>query len=248
MAAAAAVAPAPSVAVSSVPAPAVPSTPQAVLAAPRVVGAHDAEAPDPLLATSEAQALVLAGFGADSGLINEPLLEPITMSVPPASPPAAPASTTASPASAPVEPTARVDGATLLQSRLAATLAWLDGANGDHFSIQLMLANQNERSNLEAFLERWRSERNVSELYVYRTNIRGALWYGVLFKEYPSIQAAKLALEAMPPALKRYKPFIRNIRDIDAIAALEDAAAQPRGHSGSTPLSFRVAPGVDRQG
>ena len=229
--------------------------PEAVLAAPRVIDAGVAtpESADPLLATSEAQALVLAGFGSDSGVINESLESPITMSVPtvpvaPAatSPVAAAAATTVQ--TAPVTNTPRVAGGTILEARLAATNTWLTTANGDHFSIQLMLANQSKRRNLEAFLERWQNERSVSELYVYRTNIRGSVWYGVLFKEYPSLQAAKAALEQLPQELKRHKPFIRNIRDIGEVAALGEAGTEHLGQAGPTPLSFKVAPDVERQG
>lgn len=204
--------------------------PHTVLAAPRIVGGDKSPggATDPLLVTNEAQALALVGFGTDSGSLNEALVTPVMLSVPTTSQlttamPEAPAGSAAAPpvSSSPVLQAGKpVDGGAILEARLAATTAWLGLANGDHFSIQLMVANRSKRENLEIFFERWQAERNVAELYVYQTNMRGSVWYGVLLKEYPSLQAAKVALEQMPPALKRHKPFVRNIRDIRAVAAL----------------------------
>ncbi len=105
----------------------------------------------------------------------------------------------------------------LVNQRLQASKAWLQVANGNHYSIQLLVTKQAQRAHLEEFLGRWRRRNNLQQIYVYPTVIRGLPGFGVLYNEFPSMFLARRALAALPHGLQRHKPFIRNIRDIETL-------------------------------
>jgi septal ring-binding cell division protein DamX len=102
----------------------------------------------------------------------------------------------------------------LTEARLVATRDWLQAANERHFSIQLLLTDFARRTNLEKFLRERQSVGDVEDYFVFETRIRSNIWYGVLYKEYPSFAAAKAALEELPEEFRYHQPFIRNVRDI----------------------------------
>jgi type II secretory pathway predicted ATPase ExeA/septal ring-binding cell division protein DamX len=102
----------------------------------------------------------------------------------------------------------------LTEARLLATRDWLQVADEQHFSIQLLLTDFARRANLEAFLRERQSAGEVEDYFVFETRIRSNIWYGVLYKEYPSFGAAKAALEELPEEFRYHQPFIRNVRDI----------------------------------
>jgi septal ring-binding cell division protein DamX len=102
----------------------------------------------------------------------------------------------------------------LTEARLVATRDWLQAADAQHFSIQLLLTDFARRANLEKFLRERQSAGEVEDYFVFETRIRSNIWYGVLYKEYPSFAAAKAALEELPEEFRYHQPFIRNVRDI----------------------------------
>jgi septal ring-binding cell division protein DamX len=102
----------------------------------------------------------------------------------------------------------------LTEARLVATRDWLQAADAQHFSIQLLLTDFARRANLEEFLRERQSAGEVEDYFVFETRIRSNIWYGVLYKEYPSFAAAKAALEELPEEFRYHQPFIRNVRDI----------------------------------
>jgi type II secretory pathway predicted ATPase ExeA/septal ring-binding cell division protein DamX len=102
----------------------------------------------------------------------------------------------------------------LTEARLVATRDWLQVANEQHFSIQLLLTDFARRANLEKFLRARQAAGDVNDYFVFETRIRSTLWYGVLYKEYTSFAAAKAALEELPEEFRYHQPFIRNMRDI----------------------------------
>jgi len=78
-----------------------------------------------------------------------------------------------------------------------------------------MLTKEKKWRNLEALLVRWQQHGQLDGVYIYKTKIRGGTWFGVLYREYSTLGDARDALRTLPAELKRHKPFIRNIRDID---------------------------------
>ena len=106
----------------------------------------------------------------------------------------------------------------LISERLSATERWLSIQDGKRFSIQLMLTKESEWRSLEAFLANWAEQGQLERVYLYRTVRHGTSWYGVLFEGFQSLSGARTALSQLPPALKRHKPFVRNIRDINELS------------------------------
>ena len=107
--------------------------------------------------------------------------------------------------------------ANLLEQRLQAARTWLSSANRSHFTIQLLATDVSQGDSLEAFLRGWRSSGRLERIYIYRTRIKGNDWFGVLYDDYETYSQARAALEQLPAEVKRYKPFIRNVRDISQL-------------------------------
>lgn len=105
----------------------------------------------------------------------------------------------------------------LLDQRIEVTRTWLRSTNREHFSIQLLLTARSQRRHLETFLERQARRQGIQNVYVYETVIDDRPYLGVLYGEFPTLTAAREALDNLPPALKRLGPFIRNVRDISAV-------------------------------
>ncbi len=106
----------------------------------------------------------------------------------------------------------------LLQQRLNITQDWLAEVTSKHFTIQVLWAKPDEQAALEQFLRDAKSSHELDQLYVYRAgdNTRGPL--NVVFGEFASYAQAKAALESLPQSLKRYQPFLRNVRGVLAEA------------------------------
>jgi len=102
----------------------------------------------------------------------------------------------------------------LFDWRMEITRQWLRNTNEAHYSIQLLLTSRTQRPQVEAFLKRQVGDDGLQHVYVYETVIDNRPYIGVLYGEFPSLTAAREALENLPGALKRLGPFIRNVRDI----------------------------------
>lgn len=105
----------------------------------------------------------------------------------------------------------------LFDWRMEITRHWLRNTNEAHFSIQLLLTSRSQRPQVEAFLERQARDDGLRHVYVYETVIDNRPYIGVLYGEFPTLTAAREALENLPGALKRLGPFIRNVRDISIV-------------------------------
>ncbi len=56
--------------------------------------------------------------------------------------------------------------------------------------------------------------------YVH-TRAKGKDWYLVVYRTYPSLGQARQAIQALPPSLKKYGPWVRNISSLQSLAVLE---------------------------
>ena len=118
----------------------------------------------------------------------------------------------------------------LLDQRLLVTQNWLGQAKANHFTVQLLWAQEDELYSLERFLRQAYNEGILDQVFVYRAGgVDGAL--SVVLGEYDSYALAKQALESIPDALKKYQPYLRNVRGVFAEARMELADA-----AGSTEL------------
>lgn len=115
-----------------------------------------------------------------------------------------------------------------LEARLAATREWLEEADPAHFSIQLMLVSTRRAAELDRRLRDAGLGHRLEDIYVYRALVNGADVVGVLLGDYARYAAARQDLAALPPSMKRARPFIRNVRDIRAgrVRRVEPASEQ----------------------
>lgn len=101
-----------------------------------------------------------------------------------------------------------------LRERLAETDRWLREANGNHYSIQLMMIRRDRGDLLGLNLVAAGIEHSLDRVYVYETQVNGSDVLSVLLDEFSSREDAKLALASLPAAARAGGPFVRNIRDI----------------------------------
>jgi|GEM_PF-141399 len=103
---------------------------------------------------------------------------------------------------------------TLIGQRLAATRSWLRRVDAGYYSIQLMVIEARRRRNLEAFLRARARAGDLERIFVYQARIGKRARFGVLYGVYSTLSTARDALARLAPDLARYRPFIRNVRDV----------------------------------
>ncbi len=103
-----------------------------------------------------------------------------------------------------------------VMSRVDRTRDWLRQADGNHFSIQVLRVTADAVKDLERFLRGQGSENFLEQIFIYQARHNGQEVYGVLYSEFANYADAKAALEALPADVKRYKPFLRSVRQVRA--------------------------------
>lgn len=105
--------------------------------------------------------------------------------------------------------TAAEGGEDLLEQRLQITQQWLHQQPDSTFSIQLMGGFNDEH--LRKQLESLSSVIEIDRVYAYRTQVRGLPFVSVLYGSYPDREQASAAMQALPGALRGYRPHLRTI-------------------------------------
>jgi hypothetical protein len=86
---------------------------------------------------------------------------------------------------------------------------WVSQQDPRHYTLQL--ASSTRRSKIEKYYQQYRiSERGG--YYHYRRE--GRDWYALVYGSYPTVSAAKAAIENLPEELRKWKPWVRRFRDI----------------------------------
>ncbi|MBI3775781.1 MAG: AAA family ATPase [Gammaproteobacteria bacterium] len=101
-------------------------------------------------------------------------------------------------------------------SRVDHTRAWIRQADGNHFSIQVLRVTADAVKDLERFLRGQENLDFLDRLFIYQARHNGQTVYGVLYSEFATYADAQAALEALPADVKRYKPFLRSVRQVRA--------------------------------
>lgn len=101
-------------------------------------------------------------------------------------------------------------------TRVDRTREWLRQAEGNHFSIQVLRVTADAAKDLERFLRSQDSVDFLDRIFIYQARHNGQAVYGVLYSEFANYADAKAALEALPTEVKRYKPFLRSVRQVRA--------------------------------
>jgi len=91
------------------------------------------------------------------------------------------------------------------------TESWLQEQPAGNFTIQLMAAGS------EATVKRYIEHYGIKNETAYARTLReGRPWYFVTYRSFRSFQAARSALEQLPPALSEAKPWVRRFEEIQA--------------------------------
>lgn len=127
------------------------------------------------------------------------------------SPDAAPTNSTAS---GQTPSASAADNSALLESRLAATTAWLADTKPRTYTIQLMGSTDDQQ--LNQHLKFLSNVIEINSLFVYRTVAKGAPSLTVVWGSFDSQREALEAMAKLPPALKAYRPLLRTVQGIKA--------------------------------
>lgn len=102
----------------------------------------------------------------------------------------------------------------LLASRLAQTNDWMATAAPEHLTIQLLRAEPEETAALEYFLRKANNKNMLQQLFVYHTERVDQTAINIVMGEYSSFSQAQQVLDALPPDMKRYRPYLRNMNGV----------------------------------
>jgi hypothetical protein len=113
-----------------------------------------------------------------------------------------------------VAATSETAEANLIESRLAQSAHWLRQADPKRYTIQVLLSAADEERGLERFLRQEGVGTAIADLYIYRTRLRDQDMHGVIYGDFATPSEARAALENLPDALRRHKPFLRNVSQV----------------------------------
>ncbi|MFC1750564.1 ExeA family protein [Pseudomonadota bacterium] len=102
----------------------------------------------------------------------------------------------------------------LLAQRMNATRDWLTQSRPEHFTIQVLWAKPSERDSVTPFLQLAQEADVLSQLFVYREGDIASGAINAVYGEYASYSGALAALAELPDVLKRYSPYLRNVRGV----------------------------------
>jgi type II secretory pathway predicted ATPase ExeA/septal ring-binding cell division protein DamX len=100
----------------------------------------------------------------------------------------------------------------LTRERLDETGQWLASAGNDRWFIQLLSADAARPDHVEGFVASATRLADDTPVRVYAVDINGTRRLGVIYGDYPSHAAASRALAKLPPALKTYGAYPRQVR------------------------------------
>ncbi len=127
---------------------------------------------------------------------------------------ASPASAGTKPAITPVDANAATDDSDPLETRLAATRAWLASEAQTSYSIQLFGANDPEQ--LKRHLNEIAKSIEMNKVFVYRTVAKQKPSLTVLYGSFDDRRAAQEALNKLPAYLKSNRPILRTVQGVNA--------------------------------
>jgi len=115
------------------------------------------------------------------------------------------------PVSAPVVPGVPRLGP-LTRQRIDETGKWLEAVGDSRWFIQLLSTDADNAAQVERFLANLPKTADAGLVRVYTAESKGVRRLGVIYGEFPSREAASVAARALPPPLKAYGPYPRQVR------------------------------------
>jgi type II secretory pathway predicted ATPase ExeA len=123
--------------------------------------------------------------------------------------PASPMATTPKPMLADITPSSATP---LVHERLEAGQRWLGQAPNDHWFIQLLATDAGQHAQVEDFLRKAADNQlDMDKLRIYASSLSGKPRVGVIYGDYPTRLAAAAAIGQLPLALRKTKPYPRQV-------------------------------------
>ena len=89
---------------------------------------------------------------------------------------------------------------------------WVAAQNPKFYTLQLASSTN------EALIRKYYEENKLQGLAGYYSSMRtGERWYALVYGAYPSVNEAKAAIVDLPQDLRKWSPWVRNIRSIHKI-------------------------------
>ena len=89
---------------------------------------------------------------------------------------------------------------------------WVATQNPKYYTLQLASS-----TNQQLIDKYYRENELEGHAGYYRSKREGEEWYALVYGAYPSVQDAKDAIETLPQDLKKWSPWVRNIKSIHRI-------------------------------
>ena len=89
---------------------------------------------------------------------------------------------------------------------------WVATQNPKYYTLQL--ASSTNKQLIDKYYQENELEGHAG---YYRSKREGEEWYALVYGAYPSVQDAKDAIETLPQDLKKWSPWVRNIKSIHRI-------------------------------
>ncbi|MEJ2452465.1 MAG: SPOR domain-containing protein [Gammaproteobacteria bacterium] len=90
--------------------------------------------------------------------------------------------------------------------------SWLAAQNPSYYTLQL--ASSTRKAQIQKYYEE-NGLAGKGDYYVSRRS--GEDWYSLVYGVYPTVGDAKAAIDALPAPLKKWSPWVRNIKSIQRI-------------------------------
>lgn len=100
----------------------------------------------------------------------------------------------------------------LTRMRIEETRQWLESAEDNRWFIQLLSTGADSANYVEGFLANASRLADPDAIRVYKVERKEGDRLGVIYGDYPSRMAASKALQQLPPQLKAYGPYPRQVR------------------------------------
>ncbi len=104
----------------------------------------------------------------------------------------------------------------VLSEHINKTRLWLETAEDDSYTIQLILIDNWAKNEILSYIEKSEQFLDNRNLYIYQASIRGRKVYSVLYNEYQSREFAVIQLQKFTPWLMQSSPYLRTVRGIKA--------------------------------
>jgi len=104
----------------------------------------------------------------------------------------------------------------IIESQMIKTNKWLDNADNNNYTIQLVLLDAWAINKVEEFLNKASNSIDMDKVYIYEAVIQGSKVYSVLYNEYKTKSQAIDQLKNLDNALTTNGPFLRTVKGIRA--------------------------------